>query len=162
MTEVQKRAAVVAEARSWVAAKTPFGHRGMAKGVAVDCVGLVIMAGTAAGVLDLTDEAWAPFAKYGRLPSPEFMQGALAALMVPIAEDDMLSGDVGFFAWGDPRFPSHLAIMGMFDGRRTMIHAYGIPPGGKLGSIPQCLEHGFAPPWTQRLVSFWRYPGLAT
>lgn len=144
------RAAVLAEARSWI--DTPFRHQGAAKGAGVDCAMLTICVGRAVGVLDWTPERWAPFVAYGRLPNPAKMREAMATFLVEIAEAERAPGDVAWFAWRSG-LPMHLAVMAEFEGRETMIHA--------TQQIGRVVEHGYVPPWTRRIDSWWRYPGLA-
>lgn len=145
---------VVAEARSWVG--TPYVHQHRTKGHAVDCVGLVIGVGLAAGVLPTwTPEAWAPHQSYGRAANPAHMSRAIEEFLLPLYPADAAAapdGTIAFMAWRRD-LPMHVAILAsMPDGRRTMIHAY--PQARRV------VEHGFAAEWPDRVVSLWTYPGL--
>jgi cell wall-associated NlpC family hydrolase len=56
----QKRADVVAEALSWLAAKTPYHHHGRVKGVGVDCAMLLAEVFEAAGMVAHVDAGFYP------------------------------------------------------------------------------------------------------
>ena len=143
------RAAVVGEARRWMG--TPYQHQAMVRGVGCDCVGLIVAAGTGAGVLTITAGAWAPFAAYSRTPNPRRIERALRLFLR--ACDDPGEGDVGWCDWGAGP-PMHLMIRTiMEDGRQGMIHA-----DGRVGRV---VEHGFAMEWPGRVRSWWRFPGCA-
>ena len=144
-------ARIQAEARTWVG--TPYRHQGKVKGRAVDCVGLILGVGHALGFLNISREEWARFASYSRTPNPrkmgEAMELFLDALPIGAAEEPP-PGAVGWFGWRD-EMPMHLAIIGEFQGRRTMIHAFS--------HAERCVEHGFVSEWPGRVVSWWAYPG---
>lgn len=143
--------AIQAEARSWVG--TAYRHQGKVKGRAVDCVGLILGVGHALGHLDISREEWAEFAGYSRTPNPRKMGQAMELFLRPLALDraaEPPAGAVGWFGWRD-ELPMHLAIIGRFEGRPTMIHAYS--------HAGRCVEHGFVSEWPERVVSWWAYPG---
>lgn len=146
---------VAACARTWVG--TPYVHQHRLKGVGVDCVGLIIGAGQEAGVLDMAEEDWAPFAGYGRTPNPNKMTQAIERFLEPMLIKPMPAqlppdGSVLWMGWR-ANLPMHLGILATApDGRRTMIHAYD--RAGK------CVEHGFEAEWPARVISWWRYPGV--
>lgn len=148
------RAAVVREARSWL--DTPYRHQARVKGRGVDCVGLIIASGVDAGVMTFSTEAFAPWARYGRLPNPVKMREGLEHFLRPLAKDEEpLPGDVAWFAWREG-LPMHLGILAedevLAEGRLTVIHA--------TSQIGQVVEHGFAGEWPSRVESWWRYPGI--
>lgn len=148
--------AVVVAARTWVG--TPYRHQHRLKGVGVDCVGLIIGAGLEAGVLEMTAADWKPFAGYSRTPNPAHMSRAIELfmrpLMVPPMRADLVGdGSVCWMGWRE-NLPMHLAIIATLpDGRRSMIHAYD--------RAAKCAEHGFDQEWPTRVISWWRYPGVA-
>lgn len=150
-TEAQR---LVAAARGWIG--TPYVHQHRTRGVAADCVGLIIGAGLEAEVLDTwSEEAWAPHRNYGRAPNPEHMGRAirqfLVATMIPPRELPP-DGHVAFMGWRQ-HLPMHLGILATApDGRRTIIHAFA--------HIGRTVEHGFDGEWPGRVVSWWRYPGV--
>lgn len=143
------RSLVISEARRWVG--TPYRHQARLLGVGVDCVGLIVGVGTACDVLPWSEEAFAPFAGYARLPNPGKMREAMGRFLVPVPAAEVQRGDVAWFAWRDG-LPMHLAILSRRDRRLTMIHA--------TSQIGKVVEHGFADPWPRRVDSWWRYPGL--
>jgi len=138
------RATIIAEARSWLG--TPFQHQAMLKGVGVDCVGLVIGVGLAAGVLSL-DRRELP--RYGRLPNPRMMGDLLERYAVPVAE--WRTADIPWVEWREG-LPMHLGIIGEANGMPTIIHA--------AGNVGRVVEQTFTSEWEERTVSFWRYPGV--
>jgi NlpC/P60 family putative phage cell wall peptidase len=145
---------VISAARGWIG--TPYVHQHRALGLGCDCVGLIIGVGLEAGVLPTwTPEAWRPHRAYGRAPNPAHMKKAIAEFLEPIdcAPQDIPDEDgaVAFMGWRAD-LPMHLAISSSFDGRRTMIHAHA-----HIGSV---REHDFSPEWRERVISWWRYPGL--
>lgn len=146
------RETVILEARTWL--DTPYRHQHRAKGIGVDCIGLIWGVGEAAGVLNVSRDQAKPFLGYTRLPNPRRMREALEAFFVP-APDDVEPGDFCWLAWDAERaLPQHLAILAEWRGQPTLIHADSVQ--GK------CVEHGFAMEWPGLVKSWWRYPGLAT
>lgn len=144
---------IVAEARSWVG--TRYVHQHRAKGLAVDCVGLILGVGAATGALAISREDWAPYANYSKTPNPAKMREAMARFLVRVdlpAATPAPDGCIGWIQWRED-LPMHLAIMATFEERRTMIHSFEHAGG--------CVEHGFVPPWPERVGSWWRYPGMA-
>lgn len=145
---------IQAEARTWVG--SPYRHQGKLKGRAVDCVGLILGVGHALDFLAITRAEWAEFANYSRTPNPRKMGEAMARFLDPLPlakEDEPPAGAVGWFGWRD-EMPMHLAIIGQFEGRKTMIHAFS--------HAERCVEHGFVSEWPGRVVSWWAYPGTQT
>ena len=140
------RAAVVAEARSWLG--TPYAHRQQLRGHGVDCGGLVIAVGTATGLLRMKA---ADVPVYGRLPNPRAIREVLERFLTPL-DRPLQDGDIGWFSWGSAD-PMHLAIMATHNGRRTMIHAHA--------TAGQCVEHGYAAEWPARLDTWWSFRRLA-
>lgn len=144
------------EARSWVG--TPYRHQARLKRVGVDCVGLILGVGIALEVLDWTPAKWAPFAAYSRTPNPHRMRKAMQLFLIEVPAEDAFDQDSfpkeGLIAWMQWRdeLPMHLGIIGRFDARPTLIHAFE--------HLDHCVEHGFVDPWPDRVESFWRYPGM--
>lgn len=142
------------EARTWLG--TPYVHQHRAKGVACDCVGLIIGVGLALEILpDWTPEAWAAHEAYGRAPNPEHMGRAIRQFMTPLDLDPRAiapAGSVAFMAWREG-MPMHLGIIGALpDGRPSLIHAFS--------HVGRVTEHGFEQEWPGRVDSWWTYPGL--
>lgn len=102
------RAAIVAEARSWIG--TPYHYRAAVKGVGCDCVGLInaIRAWVIGGPLE-------PMPAY----SPDFASdrshaGIMAAgrrFLVPKAPQDRLPGDVVAFRWRRSEAVKHAGVL---------------------------------------------------
>jgi NlpC/P60 family putative phage cell wall peptidase len=146
----ERRLAVIEEAKTWVG--TPFRHQARVKGVGVDCAQLVIAVGESCGLLAVDPAAWRRFAGYGRAPNPKRMEEALRSFMVPIPPSRARLGDVAWLEWRR-ELPMHLAILSRHGERATLIHA--------LSEVGKACEHGFVAEWPERVVSWWRYPGLA-
>ena len=152
MRNTDKGLEVVDAARAWIG--TPYVHQHRLRGSAVDCVGLIIGVGLEAGVLSTwSEEAWDAHRNYGRAPNPEHMGRAIRQFMKPLDGPRVPDGAVAFIGWRQ-HLPMHLAIVGTLpDGRRSMIHAFE-----RVGRV---VEHGFDAEWPARVVSWWRYPGVA-
>lgn len=116
----------VAEARKLKGAK--WRHRGR-KPWAVDCIGLVAVAGKAAGLTAQDVEG------YGREPWEDRIRiGCRERWGEPVT--DPKPGDIAIFRWGAGE-PSHMGILGDHpDGGLTLIHAHnvkGVVEGGFNG-----------------------------
>jgi len=146
---MDKRAAIVTEARRWMG--TPYHHQAALRGVGVDCVGLIRGVGFACGVLPPLHEEWKRFNAYGRLPSPRRMAEGMRTFLVPIEDGWQLPGDIAWIQWRED-MPMHLAILA--DGERgpTIIHS--------LSHAKRVVEHSLTLEWVDRVSSWWRYPGL--
>lgn len=141
-------AVVIAEARTWL--DVPVFHRGRTRAGGVDCLGLVICVGVAAGAVDAPDDP--ELEDYGRLPNPKRLVAGLDRRLVPIDKAEAGPADVLAFSWGLDGAPMHLAIMAEHRGRATIIHAFPL-------IVPQrVVEMSFAADWPPRLCAAWRYP----
>lgn len=100
----------VAEARTWL--DTPFQHQGRIKGVACDCVGLVICTARALGLseFEMTD--------YGRRPDGR-LRPMLDLHMDAIPPAEAQAADVLLFAWNAS--PIHVGIL---TDPEHLIHAF--------------------------------------
>ena len=145
------REEVLHEARRWVG--TPYRHQSRLRGVAVDCIGLIWGVGEAAGVLEIDRDLVREFLAYSRLPSPPRFQRALRTFFHEV-DGDAIPGDIALMAWDRARLiPQHVGILSELEGRPMLIHAESI--------VGRCVEHGFVGEWPERVVSWWRYPGLS-
>jgi len=141
------RSDVVAAARTWIG--TPWQHQQRTKGVAVDCVGLVIGVGRELGMV--TGD-W-DIKGYGRHPD-----GRLLAMadehMQRIALCDMRPGDViGVVLDAEPQ---HFAILGDYlHGGLSIIHA------AANARPPRVIETRLMPSRALRVVAAWALPGVA-
>jgi len=129
---------VVNVAKTWLG--TPYHHQGRLKNVGVDCIGLVIGVAHELGISDFEIKT------YGRIPNGKMMLSLMRQEMIEIPKTEKQSGDIGLFVFN--RDPQHVAIF-TDDG---MIHSYA--------QVNKCIEHGFTPPWTERLVAVFRYKGI--
>lgn len=107
--------------------------------------------GRALEVLDYSEERMAPFAAYGEQPSPRIVTGVLETFLLPVG-DEPRTADVACLQWRDG-LPMHMAILGDFEGRPTLLHCLK-----RFGGV---TEHGFTQEWPGLVHSWWRYPGLA-
>lgn len=110
------RAEIVAEARTWKG--TPWQHQGRLKGVAADCVGVVVKTGEAVG---LVSAAWANRTDYGRHPQPLKMKAGLEQVFDRVPREDMKAGDILWLRIGDNA--QHLGILTADGTRPTLLHA---------------------------------------
>lgn len=138
------RAAIVAEARSWLG--TPFMHQGRLKGVAVDCAGLVIGVARELG-LPIVDVGG-----YGRIPQRAQLEAELAAQMDPVALRELGAGDVILLRI--EREPQHLAIVSELE-PLSAVHAFN------QKGLARCVEHALDPRWQRRILGAWRYRGVS-
>jgi hypothetical protein len=137
------------EARCWLG--TPHRHQHAILGHGADCWTTVCEPGRTLGLLDYSAERMAPYEAYGEQPSPRVVIGILNTFLRPI-EGEARTADVACLQWREG-LPMHMAILGEFRGRPTLIHCLK-----RLGGV---VEHGFTQEWPQLVHSWWRYPGLA-
>lgn len=123
-----------AEARKL--AGTPYRHRGRLAGVALDCVGVLIVAMRACGIEVAEPEP------YGTMP-PSIVD-RLGSHFVRV--DEAQVGDVLAIMWGDQ--PRHCAVVSRFtiDGAPIVVHA--------LARVGKVAEHTLSPGY--RVHSIWR------
>jgi cell wall-associated NlpC family hydrolase len=139
------RAQIVDEARTWIG--TPWQHQGRLKGVASDCVGVVIMVPIACGLYpaDLRIDG------YPLSPDPALMIGILNQYTDRIDPATKRGGDVLLLR---PHLVAqHVAIYTTDRGYPTMIHAMDHKRGVK--------EHRLDERWQRAIVGVWSYRGLA-
>lgn len=114
------RAAIVAEARTWMG--THYRHQARAKGVGVDCIGMIGMTALACGVSGAQE--WREdraMHSYGRQPDPIFLANACARFLDPVQVSAAGLGDVLVLAFR--RQPQHFALISR-DAPKYVIHAY--------------------------------------
>lgn len=140
---------IVAEARRWL--DTPYHHQASLIGVGCDCVGLIRGVGFACEVLPPREAEWKLFNAYGRLPSPRRMADGMRTFLVPIETGQQQPGDIAWLAWRTD-LPMHLAILASNQRGLTIIHSYS--------DVGRVVEHGLSQQWADRIVSWWRYPGV--
>ncbi|MBI2718146.1 MAG: C40 family peptidase [Rhizobiales bacterium] len=116
------RAAVVAEARSWIG--TPYLHQASLKGAGCDCLGLV--RGVWRGIFGEEPELPAPYSPdWAEAHGRETLAEAAGRHMVPVALNAIEPGDVLLFAMKDHAPAKHCAIM---SAPGQMIHAIEAHP----------------------------------
>lgn len=139
------RAAIVAEARSWIG--TRYHHQASVKGVGCDCLGLV--RGVWRGCLG--DEPETPPAyqpDWAEASGIETLADAALRHLVPVKIDTFQAGDVLLFRWRDGCIAKHVAIATT---DATMIHAHD---GAEV------CEVALAPWWRRRLAYAFSFPGV--
>ena len=138
------RADIIAEARSWV--KTPIRHQGRLKGIACDCVGVIMLPARACGLFPPDFE----ITGYPRHPDAKIMKRMLQTYLDPVSPAVPIGGDV-LRLCPNPitRIPHHLAIY-TFD--NSIIHAYD----ERRGVREHILDHR----WSNAISEVWRYRGL--
>lgn len=143
---------VVRQARSWL--YTPYMHQQSLPGIGVDCVGLILGVGRQLDLLSIAPTDWAPFAAYTRRPNPARMRRAMRRFLIEDPTPRHVippAGSIGWFGWRSD-LPMHLAIVAEFEGRPSMIHAFG--------TARRCVENSLDEVWLSRVDSWWQYPGL--
>lgn len=146
------REQIVAEARSWLG--TPYHHQQSTRGAGCDCVGLVRGVGVACGVMPPRLEEWARFAGYSRRPNPRRMAEGMHTFLMPLPDGaEPLPGDIAWLQWR-ANLPMHLALLAHdAAGAPQLIHSFS--------DAGQVVCHGLTLQWRERVVSWWRYPGVA-
>jgi hypothetical protein len=148
-------AAVQAVGRTWI--NTPVKHRQQNKGVAVDCIHLIIGVGVEADVLDRPDPSYSPLLDYGRLPNPKRLIAGLEEHMLRLGDDEWGPADVVALGWSKRELPMHVALLAQFRTRTTMIQAY---PYLRIDGEPRVREITYSADWPARAHSYWRFPRL--
>ncbi len=147
MKQVQTlRQEIVEEALRWK--DTPYVHQRRQVG-AVDCIGLVICVGHAAGMMtwDEGDPRWQEFKNYSYIADFEAMRKGLEIFMHRI---DRKEADLGDVIWiRDQGVARHLGIV---VSERSYMHAYRW--------ANKVLEHPFTPKSRKYIRSAFRYPLL--
>lgn len=113
----ERRAAVVAEAWSWLT--TPYHHHGRLKGVGVDCGNLLAKVYEAAGVIAPLDPGFYDTAWHLHRSEELFLAFVRTAGAVPLGPHAPRPGDLGVWRFG--RTYSHGGILVADD---RVVHAY--------------------------------------
>lgn len=163
------RADVVAKAREYLLANTPFHHQGRTKGRGIDCVGLPLCI---AEDLGISDKEGVPFtrymyANYDRQPiHDEVLKLFKKHLLEKHIAAPLEPGDI--LAIRNPTSACHAAIVvSMPSGEwgkppvLGIIHAYGtdavaIPRGG----TEKIVEHILDFKWRRRIAGVFTFPGV--
>lgn len=121
---------------------TTFLHQGRDPSVGVDCVGLASVLLKECGLHELASHDLTTYASNpngGELERR--MQAAFGAPVKELAPGCLVT--IQFY--GPTR---HVAIVGEYNGRLTLIHAYGRPP--------RVIEHGIDDKWRRRITGIYR------
>ena len=145
MTSPLTRAAIVAEARTWIG--TRYQHQASLRGVGCDCLGLVRGVWRAC-IGDEPEAAPAYAADWAEATGEESLAKAALRHLVPVACDEFREGDVLLFRWRDGFVAKHVAIASSAD---SMIHAHD---GASV------CEIAIAPWWRRRLAYAFAFPGV--
>lgn len=114
------RADIIAEARSWLG--TRYQHQARAKGVGVDCIGVIGMTALACGVPGAQEwRADQTMHSYGPQPDPVFLASACGRFLDPVPVCEAEPADVLVIAFR--RQPQHFAFI-VDEGPRVILHAY--------------------------------------
>lgn len=117
-----KRVDIVQEARSWIG--TRYQHQGRAKGVGVDCIGLVGGVAAAVGVPNAAEWfADRAMHNYARTPDRAMLMRACERFFDAVPLPAARSGDVLLFALQEQ--PRHFAIL-VDEHRQRIVHAYAL------------------------------------
>jgi NlpC/P60 family putative phage cell wall peptidase len=139
------RAAIIAEARSWIG--TPYRHQASLKGVGCDCLGLV--RGVWRSLLGAEPRQAPPYSRdWAEAAGEETLAQAARAHLSEIAPSEFALGDVLLFRYRE-RYPAkHAAIVTAPD---TMVHAHD---GAAVAEV------AIAPWWRRRLAYAFRFPNV--
>ncbi len=139
------RAAIVAEARSWIG--TRYRHQGSLKGVGCDCLGLV--RGVWRNCIGAEPELPPPYAPdWAEAHGEETLAQAAMRHLMRTEVGDIGAGDGLLFRWREGFVAKHVAIA---SGEDTMIHAHD---GAAV------CEVAFTPWWRRHLAHAFRFPGV--
>jgi NlpC/P60 family putative phage cell wall peptidase len=145
MRDELTRAAIVAEARSWLG--TPYRHQASLKGVGCDCLGLV--RGVWRALIGDEPERAPPYAPdWAEATGAENLAQAAMRNLVPVACAEFQPGDVLLFRWRANFVAKHAAIVTEPD---RMIHAHD---GATVAEV------AIAPWWRRRLAYAFQFPGV--
>ena len=119
-------------ARTYV--KTPFHHQGRLPGIGLDCIGVIVCAAAACGLLHCD------VAAYPLRPNGQLLENLNVQL---VAVPNRMAGDVLLMSFGGE--PHHVAL---FTGE-TIIHAYI--------TVKRCIEQPMAELWEKRVRGVFRF-----
>lgn len=147
-----KRAAIVAEARTWVG--TRWLHQAAVKGVGCDCVGLLRGVGINTGIVPAEWQAIpgvSQFMGYGRTPFKGALERGCEMFLTRITEQEAEPGDVVVMRFGGEGH--HMAILGDYPGGGlSLIHAYA--------PLRRVVESRLDDQFRARISGWYRFPGV--
>lgn len=124
----------------------PWAHQGRDPSIALDCIGLVVLAFEVPASLDIVD--------YPRNPvhRANLLDDALEAYFGPPVDDVPRVGDVVTIGFSRRLLPRHVAIIGDgFEGGLSLIHT-----DSKVGRV---VEHPIDSRWHRRICNVYRAGG---
>lgn len=136
------REQVVTAARGWIG--TPFHHQGRAKGVGVDCAGVLVEVARELGIGDVDIQG------YGHRPDSRELERLCHQHMTFVPLLQSAPGDVLLIEVDG--MPQHIAFFTRLNGEAAMLHSYA--PARKV------VEHRIDETWAQRIVAAFRLPGI--
>lgn len=150
MSAAATRAAIVAEARSWLG--TPWQHQARSKGVGVDCAGLVIGVCRALGLVTVGMDV----SHYPRTPDGRSLLAHCDEWMRRIPAAAAQPGDV--FVMRFDVHPQHLAIAADYaHGGLSIVHALD----SRDRTRARVVEHRLSPDLRAGIVAAYALPGVA-
>lgn len=144
-SSVVERAAIIAEARTWVG--TPYHHQASIKGVGCDCLGLV--RGVWRVIYGEEPETPPPYSRdWAEAARRETLADAAGRHMTPVVIADAQPGDVLLFALNDRAPAKHCGILTEPD---RMVHSYESHP---------VAEVSLSAWWRRRIRFVFAFPNL--
>ncbi len=134
-----KRIEIVNEVRTWL--DTPFKHQGRLKGVACDCIGLIVGVNKKFNITDYDN------LNYERSPHRDLLGAALGAHLIEVPLAQANYGDV--LLMRIKHDPQHVAVL---TENGTIIHSYYT--AGKV------IESSLNDWWWNRITNAYRFPNL--
>jgi cell wall-associated NlpC family hydrolase len=129
-------------ARSWIGVK--YQHQGRTR-KGVDCIGLILGVSSELGVQLIAPDNYAPS------PASNLVLKYADAQGVTIENKKLELGRIAVL-WGiDSNEAQHFAVVGEYNGRQTMIHAFS-----RQGKV---IEHSWDTFWLKRLMKVYELPG---
>lgn len=121
---------------------TPFLHQGRDPSIGVDCVGLAARIVADCGLYWLAKH---DLTGYARNPNGGKLERRMQAAFGPPVKELAPGRLVTVDFYGQSR---HVGIVGEYNGRLTLIHAYGRPP--------RVIEHGIDAKWRRRITGIYQ------
>ena len=142
-------AQVIAEARSWVG--TPFEHQQRVKGLAVDCIGLIIGMGRELRMVEKTFD----FNGYARVPDGHTLLDHCERYMTRITQAEMQPGDAVVISFDAA--PQHFGVLVPYrHGGLAIVHA-----ASRYGKVIETRLLFGTSPLAMKFVAAYRLPGVA-
>jgi NlpC/P60 family putative phage cell wall peptidase len=153
------RAEIIAEARRWIAVRTPYQHQACKIGVGADCIGFIGGVALACGIPGAAEWHASPeFRNYSRDPDPRTLYRACYQFLLPIEINAARLADIYVMMippMEDPRGkypPRHFSMISQEE-PRYIIHSYA--------QARKVTEHRLDDVWTKRIVAAFRFRGVA-